>query len=183
MPADYVNPHKSVYARDPSSQPIVFQGAVEGHVLVKNVNQSLPLKQPRIVSVFGYDAVTPPVTNLVGQGSHFIIGFLSNLDWPWLRSIHYPFESPGQISPNGTLIVGGGSGGVSPPYISAPWDALAERAYKDGTQIYGDSVSTNPLVHANSDVCLVFINAFATEAADRDGLHGTWTIYINLLAL
>ncbi|CZT13258.1 hypothetical protein WAI453_005398 [Rhynchosporium graminicola] len=175
LPANYVSPHKSVYARDPSSQPIVFQGAVEGHVLVKNVNKTLPLKKPRIVSVFGYDSMTPPVTSLVAAGSRFILGFMSNLNWDWLRSIRYPFEAPGQIAPNGTLIVGGGSGGTSPPYISAPWDALTERAYKDGTQIYGDALSTNPNVHYNSDACLVFINAFATEGADRPGLHDDYS--------
>ena len=172
LPANYIGPHKSVYARDPSSQPILIQGAMEGHVLVKNVNKTLPFKQPRIISVYGYDAIAPPVSSLVAAGSRFIIGFLGNLNWEWLRSIRFPFEAPGQIAPNGTLFVGGGSGGNSPPYISAPYDALSERAYKDGTQVYLDALSNNPQVHANTDACLVFINAFATEAADRPGLHG-----------
>lgn len=175
LPANYITPHKPVYARDPASQPILLAGAMEGHVLVKNVNGTLPFKKPRIISVFGYDAIQPPVASLVAAGGRFYLGFMANLDWPFLRSIRYPFEAPGQIAPNGTIIVGGGSGGNSPPYISAPYDALTERAFKDGTQIYLDAQATNPLVHANSDACLVFINAFATEAADRPGLHGTFS--------
>lgn len=46
-------------ARDPASRSTVFQGAVEGHVLVKNVNNTLPLRAPKVLSLFGYDAVAP----------------------------------------------------------------------------------------------------------------------------
>lgn len=136
------------------------------------MKKTLPLKKPRIISVFGYDSVAPPIQDLVDPAGSFRIGFLSHLSFPWISTARYPFKSPGQIAPNGTLIVGGGSGGTSPPYVSAPFDALQERAYKDGTQIYGNAVATNPQVHANTDACLVFINAFATEFVDRDGLHG-----------
>lgn len=71
--------------------------------------------------------------------------------------------------------MGGGSGGTAPPYISAPYDALVERAYKDDFQLFVDFDSTNPPVEQGSDVCLVFINAFATEGIDRPGLHDDYS--------
>lgn len=40
-----------------------MQGAVEGHVLVKNVKNALPLSNPAFISLFGYDAPAPPVLN------------------------------------------------------------------------------------------------------------------------
>ncbi|CZS89983.1 related to Probable beta-glucosidase M [Rhynchosporium graminicola] len=45
----------------PSSKQVLLNSAVEGHVLVKNTNGSLelPLQKPELVSVFGYDAVSP----------------------------------------------------------------------------------------------------------------------------
>lgn len=158
-------------ARDPASQPILFQSAIEGHVLVKNVNKSLPLVRPSLLSVFGYDAIAPPESNLPSITGNYRIGFLSNYGFNWLSAIRYPFTSPGPIAPNGTLITGGGSGAVAPPYISAPLDALQERAYKEGTQIFYDTVSTDPAIHSESDACLVFINAYATEGVDREVLY------------
>jgi beta-glucosidase len=53
--------HKRIEAKNPASKPILFDGAVEGHILVKNVNGALPLKSPRLLSVYGYDAKTPEV--------------------------------------------------------------------------------------------------------------------------
>lgn len=41
----------------------------------------------------------------------------------------------------------------------------------DSTWVNWDLVSGDPDVNAASDVCLVFINAMATEGWDRDGLH------------
>jgi len=49
-----------VDARDPAARSTIFQGAVEGHVLVKNVNNALPLNMTgKVLSLFGYDAVAP----------------------------------------------------------------------------------------------------------------------------
>jgi beta-glucosidase len=61
-------------------------------------------------------------------------------------------------------------------------DALQERAYKDGTQIFYDAVANNPAVHAESDACLVFINAYATESVDREALYDDYsdTLVINV---
>ncbi|KAF5862101.1 hypothetical protein ETB97_012166 [Aspergillus alliaceus] len=55
VPVSLSEPHEIVDARDPASESIIFQGTVEGHVLVK-VKAALPLKKPKILSLFGYDA-------------------------------------------------------------------------------------------------------------------------------
>jgi beta-glucosidase len=59
MPIDFTSPHTAVYARDPASKEFLLDGALEGHVLVKNVNKSLPLNKPKVLSIFGYDARAP----------------------------------------------------------------------------------------------------------------------------
>lgn len=47
-----------------------------------------------------------------------------------------------------------------------------------------DLTSQNPDVNGASQVCLVFINAMATEGWDRDGLHDDWsdTLVLNVAA-
>lgn len=62
-------PQTPIYARDPSSKPILLQSAIEGHVLVKNTNNALPLKKPKLISIYGYDAIAPPAVNVPGPGS------------------------------------------------------------------------------------------------------------------
>ncbi|KFY11336.1 hypothetical protein V491_07248 [Pseudogymnoascus sp. VKM F-3775] len=175
LPILYNVSHKAVNARDPASKPILLQGAIEGHVLVKNVNKALPFKKPKLLSLFGYDAVAPPRVNLVDANLNYKFGFLSNSEFFWRDAFVSPFINPGQIGPNGTLTVGGGSGGTAPAYISAPFDALQERAYADGFQLFWDFHSTAPQVDQASDACLVFINAFATEGVDREGLHDDYS--------
>ncbi|XMA10168.1 hypothetical protein WAI453_002959 [Rhynchosporium graminicola] len=90
----------------PSSKQVLLNSAVEGHVLVKNTNGSLelPLQKPELVSVFGYDAVSPTKN-------------------PTQR----PSNRNSQII-NQTMIVGGGSGANNPLYISSPLEALSQRA-------------------------------------------------------
>lgn len=53
MPDDILKPHKYVDAKDPAAKSSLLRQAIEGHVLVKNVNNSLPLIKPRTLSVFG----------------------------------------------------------------------------------------------------------------------------------
>ena len=59
FPINMTEPHAAADARNPASKPTIFQGAVEGHVLVKNINNALPLKRPKPLSLFGYDAYAP----------------------------------------------------------------------------------------------------------------------------
>ena len=106
MPLDYTAPHTPVYARDPASKPILLQGAIEGHVLVKNINNALPLKKPKLLSVFGYDAAAPPGMDVPSPAS---------FDYTWVLGTEpelsvLPFFStaaPPQIACNGTMISGG----------------------------------------------------------------------------
>jgi beta-glucosidase len=51
MPANLLAPHTLVDARDPSSAETIFQSAVEGHVLVKNLDNTLPLGKPKFLSL------------------------------------------------------------------------------------------------------------------------------------
>lgn len=194
MPLDYTAPHTPVYARNPASKSVLLNGAMEGHVLVKNINRSLPLKSPRLLSIFGYDAVTPSKMDIASPAdflSPFTFGYESQLGY---NGFVTPGPSPA-IAPNGTLTCGGkfssllkfiinictdfgtgGSGANSQAYISAPFDALQEQAYQDGTSVFWDFSSPNPIVDAASDACLVFINAFASEGADRIGLRGLFLL-------
>jgi beta-glucosidase len=48
-----------VDARNKTSKSTLLKGAVEGHVLVKNINNALPLKSPKHISIYGYDAKVP----------------------------------------------------------------------------------------------------------------------------
>lgn len=79
-------------------------------------------------------------------------------------------------APNGTMISGGGSGSTTPSVISSPFDAFTARALEDNTALFWDFTSSDPFVDPASDACIVFINAWATEGADRtNGLSDTFS--------
>ncbi|CAG8978610.1 hypothetical protein HYALB_00012732 [Hymenoscyphus albidus] len=119
-----------------------------GHILIKNVNKTLPLKKPRFVSIFGYDAEVKPV--------------------PWTNPLRY--GGGYEETFNGTLILGGGSGSNSPPYVISPFKAIQDRVIADRGVLRWDFYSENPTPEANTEVCLVFINAYASESFDRVSL-------------
>ncbi|KAK9774050.1 putative Glycoside hydrolase superfamily [Seiridium cardinale] len=183
MPADILVPHEVVDARDPSAKPTLFDGAVEGHVLVKNTDSALPLNstQMKLISLFGYSAKAPNKNNqeYAATGAYFSSwgvgaesanvtevndGFFGNLELP-----------KSAIAPNGTLVSGGGSGATSQNLISAPYDALVAQAYDDGTALFWDFESGSPLVNPTSDACIVIGNAWATEGYDRPALRDDFT--------
>lgn len=183
MPYNLSERHDIVNALTADARPVLFEGAVEGHVLVKNVNNSLPLRSPQLLSVFGYDAKAPDaympngqsiLTNAWSIGFEPAVSLFSVLSFA-ATVIDAPYYS--QVAFNGTLSVGGGSGASAGPYLSAPLDALQQRAYEDGTVLMWDTSDipgTTGLMEA-SDACLVFINAFATESADRAGAHDDYS--------
>ncbi|CAG8954328.1 hypothetical protein HYFRA_00005951 [Hymenoscyphus fraxineus] len=175
LPKDLLQPHVIVDARDPASKSVILNSALEGHVLVKNVNNALPLNKPKLLSVFGYDAAAPPTINPSGgsQADKFAFGYDSIHNYPGF--LLPGFETPPAISINGTLTTGGGSGANANMYVSAPLDAIIHQAYEDGTQVMYDTISGNPFVAAESDACLVFINAFATEGGDRPKLYDDYS--------
>jgi beta-glucosidase len=153
-PAIYTNmqKHFPVDVQEDHARLIEEIGAA-GTVLVKNVNNTLPLMKPKFLCVYGYDATlkASPWQNRDRYGG----GYEDNFGWTTF---------------NGTLITAGGSGGNSPPYVVSPFQALQERVTKDKGILRWDFYSDNPTAYLNADACLVFINAYASESFDRTSL-------------
>lgn len=161
FPADHTLPHASVYAVDPAMDDVRLQGAIESHVLVKNVNNSLPLKKPQMLSIYGYSAKMQdfyrPQDNLGAD---------------------IPYGTVSDIFSKGTLFVGGGSGVTGAHRAVAPMDAIRQRARDDRTQLFWDFESAQPGltgVNGNTDACLVFGNAYASEGVDKDAIRDDYT--------
>ncbi|KAM0351161.1 hypothetical protein ACHAPU_002945 [Fusarium lateritium] len=160
-------PHEQVEGRVPESRPTILEGAIAGHVLVKNENDALPFKKsPKMISVFGYDATVADTKN---TGKLFELGYASSPEMG--QAVLGNEEHFDQAARGGTIVSGGRAAANSPPYISEPLSAIQRRAAKDGGWVNWDISSFDPDVNGASDVCLVFINAMATEGWDRDGLH------------
>ena len=193
-------PYSTVNARNPASKSILLSSAIEGHVLVSN---ALPLKPPAALSIFGYDAkgtdLYDPGFNLV-----WFLG-LSSINASEMGErmnaslgITAPSVRSPAIARAGTLYTGGGSGSNTPAYISSLFEVLSQQAYADNTMLYWDFVDdpfdsaalgqqalstligeeipfTGPNVYQDSDACLVFINAFATESLDRPGFRDDYS--------
>ncbi|KAL1874818.1 hypothetical protein Daus18300_003359 [Diaporthe australafricana] len=177
LPQNLNKPHSIIDARNSSFKSTLFDGAVEGHVLVKNTKNALPFGKPRMLSLFGYSATQPGQYNIEPPGGtvwtlgaeaadplSVLQGFLGNLT--------YPFD---QIAPNGTLFCGGGSGANSAALGNSPMDALQQQAASDDTALFWDFRSATPNVNGASDACLVFGNAWASEGSDRPGLYDEYT--------
>lgn len=178
MPADLFAPHDVVDARNPASRAGLLQAAIEGHVLVKNINNALPLRNPKLLSVYGYDAVNPRNNNPpLGTLDSWYIGLQSSDAHAVLCKFSASFGPCTEFlpyAPNGTIIIGGGSGATSPAYISAPLDALQARAIEDGNPMIlweTETPFSNATVDGATDACLVFINAASSEGVDRPSLH------------
>lgn len=175
MPYAISEPHTRVDARDPAARPIIFQGAVEGHVLVKN-NRALPLRDPQVISVFGYSAPGYK-QSVVGDGTYSAWKLGAQSTNPNQQVASKQYNSTVKIETiaiNGTIIMGGGSGATTPGYVSSPFDALNQRAIKDNTDLFWDFVDPAPQVPA-SDACLVFINAWSSEGYDRPAVYDDYS--------
>ncbi|KAK8029568.1 family 3 glycoside hydrolase [Apiospora rasikravindrae] len=173
MPPNLAAPHERIIGRSASGKPVLLQGAIESHVLLKNTNNALPLKEPKQLSIFGYssrgfDRYTPssPSWNDGGEA----LGPDDQIrNGGGFNVIH------SQIASNGTLLSGGGSGATQPAYLSSTFEALSQRAYEDGTNIWWDFVNPNPQVDPTSDACIVDVNAYAAEGWDRVGVQDDYT--------
>ncbi|TDZ22933.1 Beta-glucosidase cel3A [Colletotrichum orbiculare MAFF 240422] len=160
-------PHEQVDARDPSSRPNILESAIAGHVLVKNDNNTLPFtKSPNMISVYGYDATVPDTKN---TDRLFELGYYSSPEMG--QAVLGTERHFDQAAKGGTIVSGGRAAANGPSYILDPLSSIQHRAAKDGSWVNWDLTSPDPGVNAASDVCLVFINAIATEGWDRDGLH------------
>ena len=144
--------HPIVDVREDHASLIREIGAA-GTVLVKNVNNTLPFRNPRFLNIYGYDAEVKaqPWNNPARFGG----GYEENFGWTTL---------------NGTLITAGGSGSSTPPYVISPFKAIQDRIIADRGTLRWDFFGVNPTVYANADACLVFINAYASESFDRTSL-------------
>jgi len=198
MPVSQLAPHKMVDARDPASKPTILQGAVEGHVLVKNTNNALPLKNLNFISLFGYDAVAYTQNTPVNASiNRWIFGWENSqtvvstgtspndtqLQEVILSSLPLTFPVP-DIAINGTLISGGGSGATQPSYVDAPYDAFQRQARKDNTFLQWDFYNLDPVVPGGSEAAIVFINALSSEGWDRPDLADPYsdTLVANVAA-
>jgi len=172
VPIDISTPHEVISGILPSSESTIFQGAVEGVVLVKNLNNTLPLKKPKILSLFGYDAYAPLNNSPEGPNSKFSFGYQSvNASDAIVQGLFVGVGQCPGAALLGTLVGGGGSASISPAYISTPLEAFQERSRKDGTFLVWDLQSQDPVYgNAGSDACIVFINEFSSEGSDRVGL-------------
>lgn len=173
MPPNLLLPHNYTDAKDPDARSTLLTQAVEGHVLVKNLNNALPLKNSRVMSIFGYDAIAQSTQSPSGQAIQLFAQTweginLQSSQYSEIASNEPVINPPG--SSQGVLLVGGGSGSNTPAYISAPYDAIQARASENGTTLFSDFTSNDPDVVGSSDTCLVFINEYASETWDRSSL-------------
>ncbi len=109
--------------RDDHAQLIRELGAA-GTVLLKNVNNALPLKTPKNVGVFGNDA------------GDITIGLYFGSD-PDLQNIGYDF---------GVLPVGGGSGTARMTYVVSPLEAIKTKVASYDNKALVQYVLNNTLV-------------------------------------
>lgn len=167
MPGNLTVPHRIVEGRDPADLPVILQGAIESHVLVKNEKDTLPLKSPKTVSIFGYSANTPPKWTAE-----------EDTDGTWRFGLAPVFEEDPATSPiggRGTMFGAGGSGAITPQTHVSPQDAFVAKAAKDGFKLIQDLTSPQPTADPSSDVCVVFGNAWAREGNDRPQLEDAYT--------
>ncbi|KAF7552126.1 hypothetical protein G7Z17_g4535 [Cylindrodendrum hubeiense] len=163
--------HGKVDGRVPQSKKVLLEGAISGHVLVKNENEALPFStKPQMLSVFGYDAIVPKTKN---TDVLFQLGYMAS---PEMGQASLGTEQHfDQAARGGTIVSGGRAAANSPGYISDPLSAIQQRAVSDDTWVNWDLSSFDPDVNGASDACLVFINAMSTEAWDREGLRDDYS--------
>ena len=126
-----------------------------GTVLLKNTNNTLPLRAPKTLAVFGNDAA---------DLTYGLYDITSNFDI-------------------GTLAVGGGSGTGRFTYIVPPLEAIKARAARDGTLVqyildntllvsggFGPLLGLGSIAPSPPDACIVFLKTWSTEGTDRTSL-------------
>lgn len=129
---------------------LIREIAAKGTVLLKNVNDALPLKKPSSIAVIGEDAQDNP------DGPNACVDRICN---------------------TGTLAVGWGSATAEFPYLVAPATALQKRTEADGTA-FANVKSNWDLAAAraaasNASVAIIFANSNAGEGYDTfDGNFG-----------
>jgi beta-glucosidase len=144
----YLYPHAEVDSmqiiqhvdvRDSHASVIRSVGA-NSIIMLKNVNNALPLSAPKQIAIIGEDA---------GQ------------------SAYGPNGCSDRGCDNGTLAMGWGSGSTNFPYLIDPLSAIQNRALQDGTvvQYVLDNYDTSLIdsLATQAAVCLVFVNCDSGE--------------------
>lgn len=179
MPANFNEARETIDARDPKARQILLDGAIEGHVLVKNTKNTLPLKSPQRLSLYGYSAESPPIfAPLRGEVESYTWKFGAqavNAEEVYSGFTGKPYSNFSTIGFKGTMIHGGGSGATTPALFTSPFQALHMRAVQNGTALFYDFESPEPLVSWVSDPCIVFGNAWASESYDRPAIQDGYT--------
>ncbi|KAL1962272.1 hypothetical protein VTN77DRAFT_9862 [Rasamsonia byssochlamydoides] len=122
---------------------LVRQIGAASAVLLKNVNNALPLKSPKRIAVFGNDA-----PDLSGG----------------------PYDPANE---NGPQAIGGGSGAGRFTYLISPLEEIKRRnpsalvEYVTDNTLLSETISS---IYPEPDVCLVFLKSYATEGVDRTSL-------------
>ncbi|CAN9255447.1 unnamed protein product [Alternaria alternata] len=128
-----------------------------GTVLLKNLNNTLPLSNETSFGLFGNDLPDPTI------GSVFR---------------HYGNAATGY--PMGTLDIGGGSGTVRHTSLVSPLEAIRNKVRSLGGRVQwlfdNDEIADGRFrsIYPIPQVCLIFLKAFATEGSDRPDLDFHW---------
>lgn len=137
----------------------------------------MPLKQPKFLGLYGYDAVAVLDNAAADSTSLWDFGWqmVGQLPAATVSSLFGDQASiPRDMLPlaalNGTLFTGGGSGASTPAYIDSPFEAIRLQAEEDNTWLAWDFYNPNPTVNEAADACIVMINEFSSEGYDRVGL-------------
>ncbi|KAI5276941.1 putative beta-glucosidase [Aureobasidium subglaciale] len=175
-----------VDARQVAAEATLFQGAVEGHVLVKKIHDALLLKKPAVLSFFGYDApgglnTSDTDLTLYQNGKANTRAFTNGKPYTGLddlinsaQVLPAGFSGP-EVALNGTLRTGGGSGAITPAASISPEDAFRIQAAIDGTMLYTDFTSQNPIIRDSRSPCLVFVNSQSSASWDRSTLADVYS--------
>ncbi|KAB2578820.1 putative beta-glucosidase d protein [Lasiodiplodia theobromae] len=161
---DYVDPRAN-------HSKIARNIAASSLVLLKNTNNALPLNKPKSMSIFGVHAGAP----IAGPNDPISVTGSDDVYQGHAASL-------------------GGSGTNSFPYLITPHYALTTKVIEDGTMFrwimndtgYSSSGSglsgyssgtgaahTYAGYAADTEVCIVFLNAYSGEGADRSELYNT----------
>jgi beta-glucosidase len=106
-------PHQVIDARNPKSKDVLMEGAISGHVLLKNVKNALPFRKPKMLSLYGYDAAAPPTKN---TDVLFQLGYYSSPEMA--EAVLGTEQHFSQYAGAGTIVAGGRSGSNAPAFIS-----------------------------------------------------------------